>query len=223
MTTANRMRACSYTLLEVVVALAIFAAAMSLVGMGVGTAVGSWERIGKAKARLSERLVLDCVANGVLRNAIPFTWLDRDTRKELPVFRGDREFLRVAARSWIGDASEGGMRFATIEAKDGKLIVRHSKIPMADGSPEPGDCMEELVASNVSGVSFKYADRDKDRQLVWLDDWDDGDNQNLPLAIQMTVEWRDGTSESWLRRTAGSGARESLGMRKVYVRETERK
>ena len=33
----------------------------------------------------------------------------------------------------------------------------------------------------------------------------------IPLAVQMTVEWKDGTEECWLRRTAASGGNSVYG------------
>ena len=210
-----------YTLLEVVIALAIFATAMALAGAGLSASVRSWEKVGRSKERMGERLALDSVANNVIRNAIPFSWPDSDTKGEKQVFKGERDMVRLAARRWIGSNAEGGMSFVELGLNEGRLFARYSKIPITDDTPEPGCLAIEDLATNVAKVSFLYAERNSRDEIVWSERWDSEKDQNLPLAIQMSVEWIDGSHESWLRRTAGSGLRESFGIRKAVSEDAQ--
>lgn len=213
----------SFTLLEVVVALAIFACVMGLAGAGLSASVRSWEKVGRSKERLAERVALDSFANNIVRNAIPFSWPDATSKKELPIFRGERDWTRFAARRWLSDIEEGGLLFIELSLRDGKLLARYSKIPITDDVPAPGGLQEEVLASNVSSFRLLYAERDASDEIQWFERWDNEKDENLPLAIQMSVEWADGRSESWLRRTAGSGLRESFGLRKAPLDEQTKK
>ena len=47
--------------------------------------------------------------------------------------------------------------------------------------------------------------------MLWREEWDREEYDFIPLAVQMTVEWKDGTTEQWLRRTAASGSNSVYG------------
>ena len=55
----------------------------------------------------------------------------------------------------------------------------------------------------------------KDDEIVFENSWVEEDHESTPLAIQMTVEWLDGTTEQWLRRTAGSSSNSTFGRRET--------
>ena len=69
----------------------------------------------------------------------------------------------------------------------------------------------EVLADNIMSVSFLYASLN-DEEIIWDEDWEEYDPEAaqddqtdillIPLAVQMTVEWQDGTKEVGLRRTA---------------------
>ena len=63
---------------------------------------------------------------------------------------------------------------------------------------------------NVDRISFLYAGA-QDSTVIWIDEWDREEYDFIPLAVQMTVEWKDGTEECWLRRTAASGGNSVYG------------
>ena len=79
-----------------------------------------------------------------------------------------------------------------------------------------------MLARNVSSISFLYAEEsgDDDHSLEWLDVWEEEEHDAIPLAIQLTVEWLDGTREQWLRRAAGVSGRSRFGVRNV-LKESE--
>ena len=46
--------------------------------------------------------------------------------------------------------------------------------------------------------------RNDDGEIEWEETWDTDEHDGLPLAIQMKIEWQDGTTQYWLRRQAGT-------------------
>ena len=80
-----------------------------------------------------------------------------------------------------------------------------------DGKTNAAQTDREILAEKVRSISFLYADRKKDN-ISWTSAWDENSN-NIPLAIQIKVEWMNGESEVWMRRTAGAGLRETYGAR----------
>ena len=59
-------------------------------------------------------------------------------------------------------------------------------------------------------MEFLYAGQ-QDSAVIWVEEWDRENYDFIPLAVQMTVEWKDGTTEQWLRRTAASGGNSVYG------------
>lgn len=204
-----------FTLLEMILAVAIFSCVMLIAGAGLFSIHSCWTKITKAKKLISEKLILDAVADSVLRNAIPFTWTDKDKKAEKPVFRGDSDMLYLAYRHWTSDAEEGGIRFVKLFMDGSTLKASYAKTPFEKQSLESPAAETEIIAEKVSSVRFLYAEKEKDA-IVWYNDWDEEKNENLPLAIQICVEWENGEREVWMRRSAGAGLKESLGLRKDY-------
>ena len=64
-------------------------------------------------------------------------------------------------------------------------------------------------------MSFQYAEvgETEDAEIEWLDEWDEDEHAAIPLAIRMTLEWKDGRREYWLRRTGGSSLHSTFGYR----------
>ena len=42
--------------------------------------------------------------------------------------------------------------------------------------------------------------------------------KNIPMAVQMTVEFKDGRKMSWLRRTAGNSFETTYGKRETVIK-----
>ena len=97
------------------------------------------------------------------------------------------------------------------------LMVYYSKTPII--TDDSDDLLSEILLENIQSISFKYADINKEKEIEWLDDWDEENNPNIPLAIQITIVWANGEIESWLNRTSGNSKFESLGKRKKILNE----
>ena len=89
---------------------------------------------------------------------------------------------------------------------------RRASLPWEDEGKQ--EYAREVIAKNVRSIRFLYAE-EVDEEIEFEDTWEEDDHEAPPLAIQMTVEWNDGTSERWLRRTAGSGSNSTFGNRQT--------
>ena len=76
------------------------------------------------------------------------------------------------------------------------------------------DAYVSILADNVENVSFQYATVAEDEKssefLEWVEEWEE-DRIDIPLAMMVTLTWKDETSETFLWRTAGSGYYERWG------------
>lgn len=215
--TATPRRRFPYTLLELVIAAAIFAMLMISAGLGMASVYRSWDTAGRHKARLLEYQALDRVFNLAFRNAVPFTWTDAESGEARPVFVGNPQSVLLAYRSRIAPDHGSGLRFLSLFVENGALKAVYRNTPILPWDMNVSGAGEEILAEGVESVSFLYAGSTDEGALTWTPDWPEDEDPPLPLAIQITVLWRDGRSECWLRRTAGNGFRERDGFQPEVV------
>lgn len=201
-----------FTLLELILSTLIFSIVMMTIGAGMFAIQQTWSKVSKKALLLDYFMNIDKVFDSSVRNAVPFTWLD-STLNERIVFAGYRDSVLLPYRHRIIDINDGGIRFIRLYLKGGKLMADYRNIPMLPwvNISDIPNVNTEMLAENINSISFLYADRGINNSIIWVDQWDTSKNQNLPLAIQLTVYWKDGTMKKWLRRTAGSGKFESYG------------
>ena len=209
----------SFTLIEIVVAMAV----MMMVAMIIGTSgkifYDDYRRVARATGRLGEYMAIDRVWDGAVRNAVPFTWTDAEGTSRF-VFEGTNDTLMFTAlRRADGDAP-GALVFIRIRLEDDKLMIRYSYYPRPPWDEEyqeddPEYFKSEVLAEGVASVSFQYAEtgETEDAEIEWLDTWEEDEHAAIPLAIRMTVQWRDGRREHWLRRTCGASLHSTFGYR----------
>ncbi|MBT3290552.1 MAG: type II secretion system protein [Victivallales bacterium] len=213
-----------FTLLELIVAVAVFSLVMTvLYGFGRQVTV-AWERMRRDQRAMARLMSLDRALDGILTNAVPFLWPEPDAdvgSSEKLVFEGREDSLLLATLHRVStEGTDGAIRFVRLALRDGDLVAEYAPRPFWDWN-ETGDGGEtSVLARDVSNVSFLYADFLPDRdaawedRLEWFSEWDldeDKPRQEIPLAIMVTVTWQNGNVESWLRRTAGQGYRERFG------------
>lgn len=209
----------SFTLVEMVVAMAV----MMLVALIVGTAgklfYDGYARSQRGAARLKEYMAIDRLWDGAVRNAVPFEWTDEDNKSRF-VFEGKSDSVMFTTlRRADGDAP-GALVFIRIGLEEDELVAYYSYYPRppwdsAYGSDATEKFTREVIAANVAGVSFQYAEvgETEDADIDWIDEWNEEEHAAIPLAIRMTVEWKDGRKEYWLRRTAGNSLHSTFGDR----------
>jgi len=198
-----------FTLLEVVLAVAVFMLTVALLVAFSQAVTDGWQRLTAEQGEFAELLALDRTLDRILSGAVPFVWRDEDGQP-LPVFQGDPDRLRFAVRHRTVDPHDGSLRFVALSVEDGRLLVRYQSRPFLDWEIRDEPEQTSVIAEAVDSVSFLYADLVDGEVLEWVDEWD-VERQDLPLAILVYVRWQDGRLESWLRRPAGSGWHERWG------------
>ncbi len=196
-----------FTLLEIVLALAIFAVMMTLIASILFSARQGWVVVRESTTELEMLLRLERLADTAFRNAIPFRW-PNDNRREVQIFRGEPDFLRLAYLHRINDPGEGGIRFLELSLQGSALTAHYRPYPLLDDS-ERGKT-DEIIAEGIRKLTFSYALR-KNGEILWQSEFDAVAAGTIPPAIRMDVEWENGRKTSFLRRTAGHSHRSSYG------------
>ncbi len=196
------MRARGFTLMEVMIAVAILA----LIG---GLVAGQFSRAYDLKARVEGAAQRDQQIRGTLlrlQREISMAFIsdhyDRQRYRDRPTFfRGEHHFgedkltfTSFAHERLYTDAKESDQAlFAyTVEevpATGKKAVFRRVKTTVDEGWDSGGD--KEAVVEDVTGLAFEYWDS-KDRQ--WREDWDSTSVERqgtLPPRVRITLTAND--------------------------------
>ena len=197
----------TFTLLEIVLALAIFSVIATLAGSILFSSQQGWSVVRESSAELETLQRLDRIADTAFRNASPFHWPDENNRN-MQLFRGKPAFLRLAYLHRVNDPAEGGLRFLELSREESELVARYRRYPII--ADHDGECRREVIASGVRRLAFSYAFRENG-EIVWQPEFDAEAAETIPAAIRMDVEFENGRQVSFLRRTAGNSAVSSYG------------
>ena len=212
----GRIRRSYFTLMELVAAAGIMLSIAGIIAFASRSffrALASAERV---SAQLQVYLNIDQVMDGCFRNMIPFNWETTDENDDtFQVFMGEEDWIHFTTLRRSYDDVGGNLFFVRVYVDDrtDELVAEYSKFPRLPWYDDDEDAMpydREVLATNVDRVSFLYAGQ-QDSAVIWMEEWDREEYDFIPLAVQMTVEWKDGTTEQWLRRTAASGGNSVYG------------
>ena len=205
-----------FTLMELVAAAGIMLSVAGIIAFASRSffrALASAERV---SAQLQVYLNIDQVMDGCFRNMIPFNWETTDENDDtFQVFLGEEDWIHFTTLRRSYDDVGGNLFFVRVyvDDKTDELVAEYSKFPRLPWYEDDEDIMpydREVLATNVDRVSFLYAGQ-QDSAVIWMEVWNRDNYDFIPLAVQMTVEWKDGTTEQWLRRTAASGGNSVYG------------
>ena len=221
------MRRRPFTLIEIVVAMAIMMLIAMILGSAGAAFYNSYNRCSKISDKLDRYMAIDRIWDNCVRNIIPFEWLDSEGTLRF-VFLGEEERLLFTSLRRCYEHDPGSLIFIKLEVTDNCLVASTSFYPMLPWEEDIDEnnfddsvqeVTREVLATNVKSVSFKYAEQntgeDAQSPLEWVEYWDEDEHNAIPLAIQMKVEFLDETSEVWLRRVAGVSHASTFGSREL--------
>lgn len=205
-----------FTLMELVAATGIMLSVAGIIGFASHTFYKSVASAQKVTTRLKKLVNVDQLMDGCFRNMIPFNWVYEDEYDDTyQVFMGEEDFIHFTTLRRSYDQDTGCLFFVRVYLEDnGDLIAEYSKFPrlpwMEDVEEMPYE--SEVITSDVDSILFLYAGVDLDGEtVVWREYWSREDYDFIPHAVQLTIKWKDGSEECWLRRTAASGSNSAYG------------
>ena len=208
----------SFTLVEMVVAMAVMLMVAMIIGSAGKIFHDGYNRAVRATDRLREYTAIDRIWDGAVRNAVPFKWTDDEGESRF-VFEGEPYTLMFTALRRADGDTPGALIFIRLRLEEEELVAYYSYYPRPPWDDEydenPEFFTREVIASNIAAVTFQYAEvgETEEEEIEWFDEWDEDEHAAIPLAIRMTVEWKDGRKEYWLRRTAGNSLHGTFGKR----------
>ena len=206
----------NFTLIEMVVAMAVMVVVAMIIGTASATFYNAYQRSTRTVSQLETCLAIDRVFDSLVRNAIPFKWLDDENTSRF-VFEGNNDSLLFTTLRRIYGKDSSAILFVRLLVEDEQLIAEYSSSPILPWSEEEDHqgVEREVLAKNIAAITFEYAEFGEESGIEWLETWEEDEHETLPLAIRMTVEWTDGRKEYWLRRLAGTAKESTFGYREL--------
>lgn len=176
----SRRRAAGFTLVEVLIALAIVGGVLALALGAARVGLAAW-RQGDARAeRLQHARSLATLLDQVVGGAYPYRIGAADASRL--AFEGEPERLAfVTTVPAVTPAAPMAFVAVRLERDEGGLAVGQGVLP----AREPLDEMTPALRdATVKGLRFRYL-RTEDGS--WNDRWNGADEQSLPAAVEITL------------------------------------
>ncbi|MEY3220387.1 MAG: hypothetical protein RIT27_1744 [Pseudomonadota bacterium] len=214
-----RNRALGFTLLEVIIALALAALVTTVLTIGIKIIIADWQRTEQQLEEKFDASLALLQIETALEGAFCFLYPDKKENKNYIFFEGKKDSLQ-----WISTVSpKRDSKLTAWQLKRGKdergLQVRIS--PAFAGNPtsllEKTDPLDLFEGFSVSFEYLEIEERDQytdNEKANWLEEWDGKTRQSLPKAVRISLVEGQG-EENPLEIIAIIPANEHLTLRPI--------
>ena len=189
----TRRRPTGFTLIEVVVAMALLATIMVLLYSGLTFALRSWDAGDANGRRVADRRLGENFMRREMTELFPLRWKNATMLKF--AFEGEKDHLKFASSRPAG-LGQGGLSLVSIEVAERdrvrNLVMRRALPDDEAVDFGPLDKAEpSLLVANVESVAFSYFGAENDfTEPKWVDKWEFA--SALPTLIRVSVKTTDG-------------------------------
>lgn len=175
-----------FTLIETLLSLSILGVLVVLLLSAMRLGIRSWEKGEASVEETSVRRHLFSKLTSEMASVYPYSF--KDEGKKQYAFRGDSESLGfvTASPSNRPGRPDGGLKWVSYSLRDGGLFMREKIITSENLMEENGGYLSELEP-DVKKISFEYKG-----SSGWEKTWDTESKKELPKAIKVLVNFRDG-------------------------------
>lgn len=191
-----RSRARGFTLIELVVALVLLGAMMTLLYSGLTFALRSWDAGDANGRRAADRRIGENFLRREVSEVFPMRWKDPTVLRY--AFEGGRQTVHFVSSRAAG-VGQGGLALVGIDVEDDakahgvhNLVMRRA---LADADAADFGALDaaqpSILVEDVASVEFSYYGSENDfSEPAWVDEWKFP--TRMPMAIRMRVKGTDG-------------------------------
>jgi prepilin-type N-terminal cleavage/methylation domain-containing protein len=214
-----RNRSLGFTLLEVLIALALAALVTTVLTIGIKIIISDWQRTEhQLEEKLDASLVLLQIETA-LEGALAFLYPDRKENKNYIFFEGKKDSLK-----WVSTVSpkrDGKLTAWQLKrGKDDQGLQVRITTAFAENPTALLEKIEPIELFSGFSVSFEYLETEEldknteNEKSTWLEEWDGKARQSLPKAVRIALS-EGQTEENPLEIIAIIPANEHLTSRPI--------
>ncbi len=187
-----------FTLIEVLLALALTATLLALLSSAVFLVASDWNRDSNTLDQQLDQSLALLQIERALHGAFPHSWLDAESLTRLIYFQGGDETL-----SWVSTVSpQRRPGLATWRLfNDDEGVALQLAPAFTDNPEERLEAVEASLLLPGYRASFQYLHTELDDSRQWIAEWLGDERQELPLAVYVLFEplfeAADGRAETW--------------------------
>jgi general secretion pathway protein J len=184
----SHTRARGFTLLELMLSMALTALLLGMLSAGVYTVVNDWqEETGGLDATLDKTLIVLQLERALIA-AFPHSYVDNERLSRHVYFIGGEDSLTfVSAVSPQRSAGLTAWRLQTeASGKDAGLLLTLTPA-FADDPDARLEALEPTLLLPGYRATFRYLLQRSPDEKEWLDEWDGAEQQSLPLAVHVVL------------------------------------
>ncbi len=172
-----------FTLLELILAMALTALLLGMLSAGVYSVVNDWQdETGTLDATLDKTLVVLQLERALI-GAFPHSFIDEDLARHI-YFEGDDDTL-----DFVSSASpqrNPGLTAWRLYNEDEGLMLKLTPA-FADNPDARFEALEPTLLLPGYRAEYRYLLQRNPDEKEWLDQWQGGEQQSLPLAVHIVL------------------------------------
>jgi general secretion pathway protein J len=174
-----------FTLIEIILSLALTAMLLSLLSTGMYAVMNDWEDDTSALDERLDETIAILQLERALQGAFPHSYRNEDALGRFVYFQGEDERL-----SWVSTVSpqrSGGLTAWELESVEGEGVYLRLAPAMSDNpSASLEDAETRLLLPHYT-AQFSYLYEELDFSKHWRDDWPGHELSVLPLAVHIRL------------------------------------
>ena len=179
--TVARVR--GFTLLEVLIAMALTALLLGMLSAGVYAVVNDWQdETGNLDTTLDRTLVVLQIERALLA-AFPHSFIDEDLARHV-YFEGAGDALDFV--SAVSPQRSAGLAAWRLYSDDDGVMLKLTPA-FADNPDARFEALEPIELLPGYRLTFRYLLQRNPDEKEWLDEWLGGEQQSLPLAVHVVL------------------------------------
>ncbi len=187
---SDRRGQAGFTLLELVVGIAILALITALLVNVLGTGISATRQVDRRTERIERAYHVHRLLRERLETARPLGW-GEGARQE-PIFAGQADNMRFVASAPPWPAL-GGLVLDWLYLNNGELVLAERSFAGAfDAGTNSTTAKARTLARGIGTLRIDYFGQAGRKRAAWHGQWNE---KGLPHLVRLRIAWRDG--ERW--------------------------
>jgi general secretion pathway protein J len=184
-------RSAGFTLLELIVAMALTALLLGMLSAGVYAVVNDWQDETSTLDTTLDRTLVVLQVERALVGAFPHSFIDDDLARHI-YFHGEDDALDFV--SAVSPQRRTGLTAWRLYNDDEGLMLKLTPA-FADSPDARFENLEPTLLLPGYRASYRYLLQRTVDEKEWRDQWEGGEQQSLPLAVHVTLTPLDDTRD----------------------------